>query len=86
MSVCRIAWICFTKLKICCFPFFQPTFILLSKFMMLSHMAQHKSILINYHLTKKFICPTFRLLEDYFDILYASISVWVHIKNHVLDA
>ncbi len=45
-----------------------------------------KSMLINYHLTKKFICPTFRLLEDCFDILYASISVWVHIENHVLDA
>jgi len=43
-------------------------------------------MLIDYHLTKKFICPTFRLLEDCFDILYASISVWVHIENHVLDA
>jgi hypothetical protein len=47
---------------------------------------KHKSILINYHLTKKFICPTLRLLENCFDILYASISVWVHIENHVLNA
>jgi hypothetical protein len=44
-----------------------------------------KNILINYHLTKKIICHIFRLLNNFFDILYASISVWVHIENHVLD-
>jgi len=32
------------------------------------------------------MCPTFRFLEDCFDILYVSINVWVHRKNHVLDA
>jgi hypothetical protein len=83
MSVCKMVWICF--LKLLCFLFFQPTFILLSKFILLSHIAQSNVKVINYHLTKKFMCPTFRLLEDCFDILYASISVWVHIENHVLN-
>jgi hypothetical protein len=32
------------------------------------------------------MCPTFKMLEDFFDILYASINVWVHIKSHVLNA
>jgi hypothetical protein len=54
--------------------------------MLLSHIAQSNVKIINYHLNKKFMCPTFRLLEDFFDILYASIDVWVHMESHVLDA
>ncbi len=46
---------------------------------------KRESILINYHLTKKIMCPTFKLLEECSEILYAITSVWVHIENKILD-
>jgi hypothetical protein len=84
MNVCRMVWICFFKQIRFCIPFFS-TFTLLSKFTLLSHIAQSNvKVLIIIWLKNSYVL-LLDFKELFWHFIYATISVWVHIENRVLN-